>query len=297
MSLLQLSFVETNARGLIDLRERATFFQPPLDRTRDRSIPRDNYRRQLASSFFSRSLVLSREPKGRGNIRRGKNASLAARFHRLLHGIRCQFHVKSIRVNAGKKRLDVAAQKQWPVWQLSRPVSHCVALSPSLSLRSWISHENQSRTESFRPVYRINLRPVLVTFAESLAELGGADGSTKKRRRFQPAFRNKNETVGNFALSLARFEIERFAILPSRGLRSRMKEERRTIGLEQEGGSRCRSGITHVLSIPAIPTTRRSSYASLIAVLAKSPPTSFRSAIYNSKDNHAVIHFLSSSLN
>lgn len=140
------------------------------------------------------------------------------------------------------------------------------APSLSLSLRSWISHENQSRTESFRPVYRINLRPVLVTFAESLAELGGADGSTKKRRRFQPAFRNKNETVGNFALSLARFEIEGFAILPSRGLRSRMKEERRTVGLEQEGGSRCRSGITHVLSIPAIPTTRRSSYASLIAV-------------------------------
>lgn len=56
---------------------------------------------------------------------------------------------------------------------------HCVAC-PSLSLslsargRRDKSREpaNQSRTESFRPVYRVNLRPLLVTFAESLGISG-----------------------------------------------------------------------------------------------------------------------------
>lgn len=108
------------------------------------------------------------------------------------------FHVKSIRVNAGKKRCDVAAQKQWPVWQLSRPAPPlCPRRLPppppfslSFSARGCRDKSrepaNQSRRESFRPVYRINLRPLLVTFAESL----GISGEQRVSPRVGICFRS-----------------------------------------------------------------------------------------------------------
>lgn len=45
---------------------------------------------------------------------------------------------------------------------------------------------NQSRRESFRPVYRINLRPLLVTFAESL----GISGEQRVSPRVGICFRS-----------------------------------------------------------------------------------------------------------
>lgn len=83
----------------------------------------------------------------------------------------------------------------------------------------WISHEswpNQSRTESFRPVYRLNLRAVLVTFAES-SGISGADGiarwgnNTRRRENHLRASRSLENTV--HSVSPAQFPIANVFIL------------------------------------------------------------------------------------
>lgn len=154
--------------------------------------------------LFGRSKQQIKGPSLSSNVYAAHLWRTRTRFHRSVHGVRCQFHVKSIRVNAGKKRDDVAAQKQWPVWQLSAGpivrlsvVSRLLTRARSLLCSSWLLDKSrepaiQSPMEPFRPVYRVNLRAVLVTFAES-SGISGADGIVRREHatsRKPPASRS-----------------------------------------------------------------------------------------------------------